>query len=78
MAESMKKRVEQALEEVRPMLKIHAGSVELVDVDEETGIVRVRLLGTCNGCALADMTLKMGIEVVLKEHVSEVTSVQRV
>ncbi|NQV12014.1 NifU family protein [Candidatus Uhrbacteria bacterium] len=74
----MKKRVEQALEEVRPMLKIHAGSVELVSVNEETGVVRVKMLGTCDGCALADMTLKMGIEVVLKEHVPEVTSVERV
>ncbi len=78
MASSMKQRVELALEEVRPMLKIHAGSVELVGVNEETGVVRVKMLGTCDGCALADMTLKMGIEVVLKEHVPEVTSVERV
>lgn len=77
MENSFDERVEQALEEVRPMLKIHAGSVELVSASKETGVVVVRLLGTCNGCELADMTLKMGIEVMLKERIPEVTSVKR-
>lgn len=75
---SVEQRVESALEEVRPMLRLHAGSVELVRVDIATGVVYVRMLGTCNGCYMADMTLKMGIEHLLKQRVPEVTSVERV
>lgn len=74
----MKERVEEALEYVRPALQNDGGDVELVDVDEESGVVSVRLVGTCGGCPMSQMTLKMGIERVLKEAVPEVTSVESV
>ena len=72
----MKDKVEQALEEVRPMLALHAGGIELVGVEE--GIVSVRLLGTCHGCPLSELTLKAGVEEILKERVPGVTEVRSV
>ncbi|MFC1947110.1 NifU family protein [Chloroflexota bacterium] len=70
----MKEKVEEILGMVRPMLNRDGGDVELVDVDDE-GIVSVKLTGACNGCAMASMTLKMGIEKILKEEIPEVKEV---
>ena len=56
------------------MINRDGGDVELVDVDDE-GIVSVKLTGACNGCAMASMTLKMGIEKILKEEIPEVKEV---
>jgi Fe-S cluster biogenesis protein NfuA len=70
----MKEKVEKALEKVRPMLQADGGDVELVDVQE--GIVTVRLKGACGGCPMSQMTLKNGIERILKEEVPEVVSVE--
>ena len=70
----MKEKVEEILGMVRPMLNRDGGDVELVDVDDE-GIVSVKLTGACNGCARASMTLKMGIEKILKEEIPEVKEV---
>lgn len=71
----MKAQIEEALNEIRPSLAMHRGNVELVDVNEETGVVQVRFLGTCNGCPLSSLTLKMGIESVLFDRVPGVTEV---
>ena len=70
----MKEKVEEILGMVRPMLNRDGGDVELVDVDDE-GIVSVKLTGACSGCAMASMTLKMGIEKILKEEIPEVKEV---
>ena len=70
----MKEKVEEILGMVRPMLNRDGGDVELVDVDDE-GVVSVKLTGACNGCAMASMTLKMGIEKILKEEIPEVKEV---
>jgi len=70
----MESEVRQALEDVRPMLQADGGDVELVEVTEE-GIVRVRLQGACQGCPMAQMTVKNGIEQLLKEKVPGVTEV---
>lgn len=70
----MKEKVEAALEEVRPHLQRDGGDVELVGVDDQ-GVVQVRLTGHCAGCPMAEMTLKMGIEKILKERVPEVKEV---
>ena len=67
--------VEKVLETLRQGLAMHAGNVELIDFDTETGKVSVRLLGTCVGCPMADVTLKMGIEETIREMVPEVTEV---
>ena len=70
----MKEKVEAALQKVRPMLQADGGDVELVDVLD--GIVTVRLKGACGGCPMSQMTLKNGIERILKEEVPEVVSVE--
>ncbi len=72
----MKDRVQKALDKVRPALQKDGGDVELVDVDEKTGLVRVRLQGACAGCPMSQMTLKNGIEQVLKKEIPEVKSVE--
>ncbi|MFH1487347.1 MAG: NifU family protein [Pseudomonadota bacterium] len=70
----MKEKVETALNKVRPSLQADGGDVELIDVDEE-GVVKVKLRGSCAGCPMSQMTLKMGIEKILKQNVPEVTRV---
>ncbi|MFC1966478.1 NifU family protein [Chloroflexota bacterium] len=69
----MKEKVEEALNKIRPMLVADGGNVELVDVND--GTVQVRLTGACGGCPMAAMTLKMGIEKLLKEEIPEVKEV---
>jgi nitrite reductase/ring-hydroxylating ferredoxin subunit/Fe-S cluster biogenesis protein NfuA len=59
--------VEEALDEVRPYIHSHGGAVELLGVDE--GVVHLRLSGACNGCAGSAMTLRRGIEQVLRDRV---------
>ena len=73
----MKDRVEAVLEQVRPSLQADGGDVELVDVTED-GIVKVRLTGACGTCPFATMTLKVGIERVLKNEIPEIKEVQSV
>ncbi len=72
----MKQEVKKALDQVRPMLQRDGGDVELVDVDEDTGVVKVRLTGACKGCPMSQMTLKAGIERYLKSEVQGVSSVE--
>jgi Fe-S cluster biogenesis protein NfuA len=69
----MRDKIEEALGQIRPALRADGGDVELVDVDE--GVVKVRLTGACGGCPMSTMTLRMGIERVLKEQVPEVKEV---
>ncbi|MFO8133322.1 MAG: NifU family protein [Thermoplasmatota archaeon] len=71
----MKEKVEAVIEEIRPALQADGGDVELVDVDEEEGVVKVRLQGACRGCPMSQMTLQMGIEQELKKQVPAVTKV---
>ncbi len=73
----MKIEVQQALEEIRPMLQADGGDVELVEVTEDS-IVRVRLQGACQGCPMSQITIKEGIERLLKERVDGVTEVESV
>ena len=73
----MKEKVEKALLKVRPSLQADGGDVELIEVSEE-GVVKVKLTGACGGCPMASMTLKAGIERVLKEEVPEVKRVEAV
>lgn len=71
----MKEEVQKALDLVRPALQNDGGDVELVDVDEATGTVKVRLTGACGSCPMSQMTLRMGVERVLKEQVPAVKEV---
>jgi len=74
MEETMKKKVKTILERIRPSLQADGGDVELVEVSPD-GVVKVKLTGACGGCAMSQMTLKMGIERTLKQEVPEVKEV---
>jgi len=69
----MREKVEESLARVRPALQADGGDVELVDVKD--GVVTLRLTGACGGCPMAAMTLRDGIERVLREEVPEVKEV---
>ena len=71
----MTEKVEAVLEKVRPQLQADGGDVELVDITENN-IVKLRLQGACAGCPMSQMTLKNGIERVLKQEIPEVKSVE--
>ena len=69
----MKEKVDKVLDKIRPSLMADGGNVELVDVED--GIVKVRLTGACGGCPMSQMTLKMGIERLLKQEIPEIQEV---
>ena len=69
----MQEKVEEVLERIRPALVRDGGNVELVGVDG--GTVKVKLVGACAGCPMSTMTLKMGIEKILKEEIPDVKEV---
>lgn len=71
----MKEKVIEALNSIRGALQADGGDVELVEVIESEGIVKVRLTGACGGCPMSQMTLQMGIERIVKQHVPEVKKV---
>jgi Fe-S cluster biogenesis protein NfuA len=71
----LKERVEEALNGIRPALQADGGDVRLVDIDEAEGVVRVELQGACSGCPSAQITLAMGVERAIKEHVPEIKQV---
>ncbi|MBP9827722.1 NifU family protein [Patescibacteria group bacterium] len=71
----MREKVEAVLEDVRKALRLHAGGIELVSLDEAAGRVEVRLTGTCDGCALAKVTLKQGVETALARAIPEIREV---
>lgn len=75
--DTLKERVETALEKIRPALQADRGNVELVEVTPD-GIVKVKLTGACSGCPMSQMTLKMGIGRILKKEVPEVKDVVEV
>ena len=72
-----REEVEKALDEVRPMLMSDGGNVELIDVNDE-GVVLVKLQGSCSGCPSATITLRQGIERIVKEKVPSVTAVESI
>jgi len=77
-AETIKEIKKILANEVAPMLAMHGGAVEFVDLDEKSGVVSVRLKGMCKGCALAELTLKGVIEAALTAKVHGVKSVENV
>ncbi|HEY5765605.1 MAG TPA: NifU family protein [Candidatus Deferrimicrobiaceae bacterium] len=72
----MKPEIERVLNKIRPALQADGGDVELVDV--EGSVVKVRLTGACVGCPMATVTLKQGIEALLKEEIPSVDRVESV
>jgi Fe-S cluster biogenesis protein NfuA len=69
-------RIERTLDTLRPYIASHRGQVEVVDFDEQEGILLLRLGGTCHGCSASSITLKQGIESRLRETVPEVKHVE--
>lgn len=75
---SMRTRVEETIEVIRPALHADGGDIVLRDVDEETGIVRVTLVGACGTCPTSTTTLKAGIERIMRDRIDGVTEVVNV
>ena len=71
----MLEKVLATIEVIRPVLQADGGDVELIDVDEDTGVVSVRLVGACGTCPVSTQTLKGGIERIMRDRVDGVTEV---
>lgn len=69
----LEERVREALDVIRPAIQMDGGDVMLESVQD--GKVTVRLLGTCDGCPMSPVTLRQGVERILRERVPEVTEV---
>jgi Fe-S cluster biogenesis protein NfuA len=69
----MRDTVEAALAQIRPALQADGGDVKLIDVTD--GVVKLQLTGACSGCPMSTMTLKMGIERVLKEQIPDIKEI---
>ena len=72
----MRDRVEKVIKRIRPAVQMDGGDIELVDVAD--GIVKLRLVGSCQGCPSSMMTLKVGIERAIRAEVPEITAVEAV
>ncbi len=70
----MREKVEKALDKIRPMLMADGGNVELVEVTDD-GVVKLKLTGSCGCCPMSQMTLKNGVERLLKAEVPGVKEV---
>ncbi len=71
---TLRERVAEVLEALRPYLQSDGGDIELIDVDDD-GIVQVRFQGACSGCPAASITMSQGVERTIREKVPEVTKV---
>ncbi len=78
MSENIKEKIQASLEKIRPSLQLDGGDVELVDFDEATNVVKVKMTGMCSGCPMAAYTLKGGIEEQLKQDLPEIKAVEAV
>ncbi len=76
MNETVQKKVEKALDEIRPNIQADGGDVKLISVDN--GIVKVKLQGHCVGCPMSALTLKQGIESHIRQRVPEIVKVENV
>ena len=76
--ELTEENVVRVLEELLPYIEADGGSLQLVEIEEETGYVKVRLGGACESCAMSTMTLKQGIEKKLMMEIPDVVGVVQV
>ncbi|MDB4894083.1 MAG: NifU-like nitrogen fixation protein [Firmicutes bacterium] len=74
--ETLYQRVDRALDQIRPAIRMDGGEVELVEIEE--GVAKVRMMGACGGCPMSTMTLKMGIERAIRQAVPEVKAVEAI
>jgi Fe-S cluster biogenesis protein NfuA len=71
----MRERIEAILDSIRPAVRAHGGEIEIVEVDEPAGRVSLKFRGACGTCALAPVTLKLGVEPLLKKEFPWIVSV---
>ncbi len=72
---NIEEKIKTSLETIRPNLQADGGDIEFVGFDEKTGVVKVKMLGMCAGCPMMQMTLKEGVEAIVKKEVPEVKEV---
>jgi Fe-S cluster biogenesis protein NfuA len=72
----MEAQLLEAVEAIRPALQADGGDMRVVNLDEETGVVEIELMGACGGCPMSTMTLKAGIERILMDRVEGLTEVR--
>ncbi len=71
--QELKINIEKALTEIRPFLQADGGDISLISVEKD--IVKVKLLGACNGCTVNQMTLKNGVEATIKKYAPQIREV---
>jgi Fe-S cluster biogenesis protein NfuA len=71
----VREAVAEVIEIIRPAIQADGGDIELLDVDEATGVVQVELTGACVSCPASTVTMKAGIERIMKDRVPGVTEV---
>jgi Fe-S cluster biogenesis protein NfuA len=76
MSETIEKKVQSALAEIRPQIQADGGDIDLVAIENDT--VKVRLRGACAGCPMSALTLKQGVERLIKQKVPEIKTVEAV
>ncbi len=74
----MRQQVEETIVVIRPALQADGGDIVLHDVNEDTGVISVELVGACTTCPASDQTLKAGIERIMKDRIDGVTEVVQV
>lgn len=72
----METQLLEAMEAIRPALQSDGGDMRVLSIDEETGVVDIELMGACGGCPMSGLTLKAGIERILKDRVPGITEVR--
>jgi Fe-S cluster biogenesis protein NfuA len=76
-ATDLEARVDRALDELRPYIHSHGGEVNVLEITDD-GIARLQMIGSCNGCPMSMMTMRLGIERLLAEKVPELKGAQAV
>lgn len=77
MEESLKNKIETALDSIRPYLEADGGNVRVVDLDENM-VLKIEMLGNCGSCPMSTMTLKAGVEEAIKRAIPEITRVEAI
>ena len=72
----MKKKIEEIISKIRPSLQADGGDIEFVSIKDN--VVKVRLKGACGTCPMSQMTLKNGVEAIIRQHIPEIKSVEAV
>lgn len=77
MEESLRNKIEVALDSIRPYLEADGGNVRIVDLDENM-VLKIEMLGNCGSCPMSTMTLKAGVEEAIKRAIPEITKVEAI